>query len=87
MVNMWCAHTLMLTNAMKTVAPTIMGVSENRLSRKHWNDLRDEPEGWQDQNVNFGMSEDPEEVHPQRGGSACLRIEEVSSKVAIHEQH
>src|SRR6185369_2367882 len=25
MVNMWCAHTLMLTNPMHTVAPTITG--------------------------------------------------------------
>ena len=33
------------------------------------------------------MPEDPEEVHPEYGGAAGLRIEEVPAEIAIDQQH
>src|ERR1700686_715108 len=39
-------------------------VSEDRLAGEDRYDFRGEGEGWKDKDVNFGMSENPEEVHP-----------------------
>ena len=36
------------------------------------------------QDIHFGMSENPKEVHPQRGGASGLRVKEVSAEIAIH---
>ena len=40
-----------------------------------------------DEDVDFRMTEDPEEVHPERGRSARLRVEEVAAQIAVDEQH
>ncbi len=40
-----------------------------------------------DQHVNFRMTEDPEEVHPDQRGTAGLRVEEMSAKIAVDHQH
>ena len=63
------------------------GVAENRLAREHRNDLGDEGEAGNDQDVHFGMAEDPEEVHPDDGRAAGLGVEEVAAQVAIDQQH
>ena len=34
-----------------------------------------------------GMTEDPEEVHPDHGRAAGLRVEEMSAEVAVDQQH
>src|SRR5262249_25059687 len=49
-------------------------VSEDRFAREDGNDFGDKGEGGEDQDVDFGMPEDPEEMHPERGGSAGLGI-------------
>ena len=87
MVNMWCAHTLMLTKAMHTVAADHDRVSEDRFARKDRNDFRHEREARHDQDVDFGMSEDPEEMHPEDGRPAGLGIEEVAAQVSVDQQH
>ena len=86
-MNMWCAQTLMLTNAMHTVAATITGYPKIGLREKTGNDFRHESKTRNDQNVDFRMSKDPKEVHPEDCRSASLGIEEMAAQVSIDEQH
>ncbi len=58
-------------------------IAEDGLAREDGNDLVGEGEGRQHQDVDLGMAEDPEEVHPEHGGAAGLRIEEVAAEVAV----
>src|SRR5262249_23372135 len=62
-------------------------VSKNRLPRKYRYDFRHESKARNDQDVNFRMTENPEEVHPENGRSAGLRIEKVSSEISINQEH
>jgi hypothetical protein len=62
-------------------------IAEDGLAREDGNDLVDEGERRQHQDVDLGMAEDPEEVHPQHGRAARLRIEEVRAQVAVERQH
>ena len=62
-------------------------VAEDRLAGKHRDDFGDESEGRDDQDVDFGMSEDPEEMHPDHRRTSGLRVEEMSAQVAIDQQH
>ena len=55
-------------------------IAEDGLAREDGNDLVGEGEGGQHQDVNLGMAEDPEEVHPEDGRAAGLRVEEVASR-------
>ena len=87
MVNMWCAHTLMLTKPMQTVAATMTGYPKIGL-RENTGMISDmKAKAGNDQDVDFRMSEDPEEVHPQHGRAAGLRIEEMASQIPIDQQH
>ena len=52
-------------------------VAENRFAGKHGNDFGSECEGGNDQDIDFGVAEDPEEVHPDHGRAAGLRVEEM----------
>ena len=40
-----------------------------------------------DEDVDLGVAEDPEEVHPQHGRAAGLGVEEVRAEIAIEQQH
>ena len=40
-----------------------------------------------DQNVDFRMSEDPKEVHPEHSRATGLGIEEMASEIPIDQQH
>src|SRR5262249_710095 len=62
-------------------------VSENRFSGKYRNDLRHKTEGGNNQDVHLGMSEYPEEMHPECGRSTRLRIEEMAPQITIDKQH
>ena len=86
-VNMWCAQTLMLTKADRDGRGHHDRITEDRLARKYRDDLGDDGKGRDHQNVDLRMSEDPEEVHPEYGGAAGLRVEEVSAQIAIDDQH
>src|SRR6202043_2664166 len=55
-------------------------VAENNLAREDRDDLRREAEGRDDEYINFGMAEDPEEVLPQNYGAAGLSVEEVRAE-------
>src|SRR6202046_5256845 len=62
-------------------------ISEYRLARKHRNDFRSEGEARNDQHVNFGMTEYPEEMHPEDGGTSRLRIKKMPAEIAVNAQH
>ena len=62
-------------------------VAEDRLPGEDRNDLRHERERRDDQDVDFRVAEDPEEMHPERGRPTGLRVEEMAAEVAIDEQH
>ena len=86
-VNMWCAQTLRLMKPMRDRCRHHRRIAEDGLAREDGNDLVDKGEGRQHEDVDLGMAEDPEEVHPQNGRAAGLRIEEVRAKVAVERQH
>ena len=86
-VNMWWAHTLMLMKPIATRGRHHDGIAEDGFARKHRNDLGDEGERGHDQDINFGMAEDPEEVHPDDRRSTRLGVEEVAAQIAIDQQH
>src|SRR5205085_7550289 len=62
-------------------------ITENRLAREDRNDLGDEGEGWEHQDIDLRMSENPEEMHPDHGGTSRLSVEEVPAKIPIDQQH
>src|SRR5580692_10252944 len=63
------------------------GIAEDGFAREDGNDFVGEGEGRQDEYVDFGVAEDPEEVGPEEGGAAGLRIEEVAAEVAVNDEH
>ena len=65
------------------LAATMIGIAEYGLARKYRDDFGNEGKGRDHQNVDFRMTEDPEEVHPQHGGASGLRVEEVRAQVAV----
>ena len=62
-------------------------IAEDRFAREDRNDLVGEGERRQHQDVDLGMAEDPEEVHPENGGAAGLGVEEVGAEIAVERQH
>src|SRR5271167_3930788 len=62
-------------------------VAENGFAREHRNDFRSESEGWEYQDIDFRVAKDPEEVHPDHGGTAGLGVEEMRSKIPVDQQH
>src|ERR1700730_10132291 len=56
-------------------------ISEDRLAGENRNDFRNEGESRNDQYVDFRVTENPEEVHPENGGASCLRVKEMPAKV------
>ena len=72
--------------AIATVAATI-GVAEHRLAREDRDDLGDEAEHRQDQHVDLGVAEEPEEVLPEQRRAAGLGVEEVRAELAVEQQH
>ena len=63
------------------------GITEDGFAREDGNDLVGEGEGRQDEDVDLGVAEDPEEVHPEDCGAAGLGIEEVGTDVAVEHEH
>src|SRR6266478_1304563 len=62
-------------------------IPEDWLARKDGNDFRHESKTRNDQNVDFRMSKDPKEVHPEDCRSAGLSIKEMASQISIDQQH
>ena len=62
-------------------------IAENRFAREDRDDLVGESKGRQHQDVDFRMAENPEEMHPEDGGSAGLRVEEMAAEIAVDRKH
>ncbi len=82
-VNMWCAHTLKLTNPIATVAATITGYPKIGLRENTGTISETKRERRNDQDVDLRMSEDPEEMHPDHGRAARLRVEKMRAQIAV----
>ena len=63
------------------------GVAEQRLARKRRNDLRDDAERRQDDDVDLGVAEEPEDVLEQHRVAAARRREKARAEEPIREQH
>ncbi len=61
------------------------GIAEDRLSRKHWDNLIRDSKRRHYKDIHFGVAKNPEEVHPDDGRTAGLCIEEMSAEIAIDE--
>src|ERR1017187_2229916 len=62
-------------------------ITENRFTGEDRDDLRSECKSGNDKHIYFRMAEDPEEMHPNHRRSSGLRIEKMSTQVAVDEQH
>ncbi len=62
-------------------------VAEDRLAGEDRDDLRETREGRNNQDVDLRVTEDPEEVLPENGGAARLRVEKTPAEITIDQQH
>ena len=62
-------------------------VAEDRLAREGGEDVRRDAHGGQDQDVDLGVTEEPEQVLPEQRFAAAGRQEEVRAGHAVEEQH
>ena len=62
-------------------------VAEDRLAREHRQDVRRDAHGGQDQDVDLGVAEEPEQVLPEQRLAAAGGQEEVRAGHAVEEQH
>ncbi len=62
-------------------------VAEQRLAREGRDDLRDDAEGRQDQDVDLGMPEEPEDVLEHHRVAAAGGVEEGGAEEVVGEQH
>jgi hypothetical protein len=62
-------------------------VTEHRFATERRDDLADHSEAWKDQDVNFGMPEEPEQMLVQNRVATIIAGEERRSEVAIGQQH
>ncbi|MET3868980.1 hypothetical protein ABIC20_006289 [Methylobacterium radiotolerans] len=63
------------------------GVAEQALAAEGRGDLREHPEGGQDQDVDLRVTPDPDQVEVQHGVAAEVVREEVRADVAVERQH
>ncbi len=87
MVNRWWAHTPKADETDGDGSGHHDRVAEDRLAREDRNDLGDDRKGREHQDIDLGMAEDPEEVHPDDSRAAGLGIEEVPPQEAVDQQH
>ncbi len=62
-------------------------IAEYRLAAEGGDHLADNAKGRQDHDVDFGMTEEPEQVLVQERIAAALRIEEGGVEIAIGQEH
>ena len=69
--NMWCAQTPKPRKPIATDADDHERVAEERLAREDRHDLGHDAEGRQDEDVDLGVAEEPEEVLPEQRVAAA----------------
>ena len=85
--NMWCAQTPKPRKPMSDAASRpSTGVAEERLAREDRQDLGDDAHGRQDQDVDLGVAEDPEQVLPEERVAAAPGVVEVGAEEAVEHQ-
>ncbi len=62
-------------------------VAEHRLVRERRHDVADDAEARDDENVDLGVAEEPEQMLVEDRIAAAGRVEERGAEVAIREQH
>ncbi len=85
-VNMWCAQTPKPRTADTNAGEYDGRIAEERLAREGRQNLRDDPEGGQDQDIHLRMSKHPEEMLPEQRAPAGFRDEEVGREEAVDHQ-
>ena len=78
--NMWSPQTSSEKNAIATVEQRDRPVAEDRLPGEDRDDLGDDPDRRQDQDVDLGVAEEPEEVLVEDRAAAVGRVEEVACR-------
>ena len=86
-VNMWCAQTMNDRNAIARRRVHHRLVAEQRLARERRDDLRDDAERRQDDDVDLGVSEEPEDVLEHHRVAAAGRREEARAEEVVGQQH
>jgi len=61
-------------------------VTEKTFTSKRRNDFRENTECWQDQDINFRVTKDPEEMFPNDDVPARCRVKEVSTEESLERQ-
>jgi hypothetical protein len=62
-------------------------IAEHRLLREGRDDLADHAEARNDQDIDFGMAEEPEQMLEQHRVAAAFSREEGGAEIAVGEQH
>ena len=62
-------------------------IAEDRLAREGRDDVADDAEARQDQDVDFGVTEEPEQVLEQDRVAAAVGLEEGGAEIAVGQQH
>src|SRR5438876_925825 len=66
--------------------PGDKSISKDRFAREDRQDLRNDPEGWQDQDIHLRVPKGPKQVLPeQRITTKCVLVE-MSTDAAIQQQ-
>ena len=71
--NMWWPHTIQPRNAMRDHRERHRAVAEDGLAREDREDVGGDAHGGQDQDVDLGVAEEPEEVLPEERRAAAAR--------------
>ncbi|MPL92010.1 hypothetical protein SDC9_38099 [bioreactor metagenome] len=62
-------------------------IAEDRLAREGGDDVADDAEARQDDDVDLGVAEEPQDVLVKDRVTAACRVEEGGAEVAVHQQH
>ena len=62
-------------------------VAKQRLAREDGQNLGDDAHARQNHDVNGRVGVEPEDVLPEDGVAAAVRVEEVAAEVAVHKKH
>ena len=62
-------------------------IAKDGLTAKGCDNLADNAKGWQDHDVHFGVTKEPEQMLIQDRITACGCVKESTAKVTVNQQH
>ena len=80
---MWCAQTPKPMNATSSLGERDERERDHLAARERRDDRGRDPERRQDDDVDLGVAEDPEQVLPQQRVAALRDVEEVEAELAV----